>query len=229
MARARKPAKEKGGVKLYHASLGFVEPAHQAPTPQTFLARLQSYIDDERPREVWVETTAGDLSVIGHEAAARDHAVAGRGDLEHDRGGQDYEHAKTWHGVAAEIVVAKWTGRQWTGANRAANDVSGLEVRMRRCNPGCCRDETLEMLLQPYDFRHWPDTPFVLVIGRELEYRIVGWITPNQAKAKIGHGATDGVDPGNRGKPAVAVSQRILKPVDEFKIDAVRPYYERVE
>lgn len=131
-----------------------------------------------------------------------------------DRGGVGNSVEKHVAGVCGEVAVAKWTGRYWTAGKRAAGDVGGLEVRTRRGDP---RDESQEMIVQPYDERKRPDAPFVLVVGRGREWRIVGWTTPRRARSMVEYGGAKVADPGDRGAPAIFVPQGALLPIDEFR------------
>jgi hypothetical protein len=160
------------------------------------------------------------------EAAGRQHCDVLLKPGAQDRGGNEDRDAidRKMAGACAEVAVSRWTGRRWIGpAGRGAPDVFGLEVRVRRGNP---RDESLELLMYDYDDENHKDTPFVLVVGEKLVWRIVGWITPREARALLYSDMPDeqkGVrmhDFGRRGKPVMCIAQSRLKPIDEFKVAA---------
>lgn len=137
-----------------------------------------------------------------------------------DRGNVAVELEKYLAGRLAELAVAKWTGRYWTGPDgRGASDVSGLEVRGRRGDPG---DESLPLLLQPYDERNHPHTPFMLAVGSGARWRIAGFTTPTRARSLVALGQVTVGDPGNRGAPVLIVPQWALEPPDPFKADPIR-------
>lgn len=121
-------------------------------------------------------------------------------------------------GVCGEVAVAKWAGRYWTAGKRAAGDVGGLEVRTRRSD---ARDERPLLLIQPYDEKHKPDAPFVLVVGQGATYRVVGHSTPRRARELQRLGGVQEIDPGNRGRPCLGVPQPALLPMDEFRVPEV--------
>lgn len=169
-----------------------------------------------------VELEHHELAAAASEAGRRWTSSTLRGAM--DRGGVRRELAKDLAGALGELVVAKWTGRYWTGGRKGAGDVGGLEVRTRR---GDARDETVEMIVQPYDEQKRPDVPFVLVVGDGREFRVVGWTTPRRARELLALGGATLRDPGNRGTPAIFVPQPALLPVDEFRVEPVMPLEER--
>jgi hypothetical protein len=136
-----------------------------------------------------------------------------------DRAGNDERTIdKDLVGTAAEYAFARWVGRYWTGGKPGAGDVGSIEVRGRRGRPDHL-DTTPCLILQPYDEQHRPNTPFVLVVGGGITWRIVGYMTPAKARELVTaqtHGARVG-DPGNRGRPALLIDQVLLTPPDQMK------------
>lgn len=164
---------------------------------------------------VWEDTIVRlepwELLMAAEEAGRR--WAAAEAHAKRDRGGQANSADMHVAGVCGEVAAAKWTGRYWTAGERGSGDVGGLEVRTRRAD---ARDERPCLLIQPYDEQHRPATPFVLVVGQGVEYRLVGWTTPQEARRLAQLGGAQVADPGNRGRPCIAVPQIALNPVDEF-------------
>lgn len=138
-----------------------------------------------------------------------------------DRGGQARSLDQDVAGVCGELAFAKWSGRYWTGGARGAGDVGGVEVRCRRAAP---QDEEPALIVQPYDERNRPESPFVLVVGGGTTYRIVGWTTPRLARAMVGEGTAAIADPGNVGRLAIFVPQPALMAPDYLKVGPVEAF-----
>jgi len=78
-------------------------------------------------------------------------------------------------GCLAELAVAKHLGRYWDGMGGTTNDVRGCEVRSTTHRNG-------RLIIYPEDK---PTTPYVLAtLNAEWsrEVRLVGWITPFEAR-----------------------------------------------
>lgn len=168
---------------------------------------------------IWEDTVVvleqWELELAAHEATKRWAVSEARAAV--DRGGVERDLGKDVAGVCGEIAVAKWTRRYWTAGTRGAGDVGNIEVRTRRCD---ARDERPHLLIQPYDEQNKPDAPFVLVVGQRLEYRIVGYTTPRRARELADLGGASIADPGDRGRPCIAVPQIALLPLDEYRVAA---------
>jgi hypothetical protein len=77
--------------------------------------------------------------------------------------------------AGAELAVAKFLGRYWSGSVdtfKASGDVGPYEVRWRSST-------TYDLLIRPGDA---DDRPFFLVLGQFPTYRVVGWIMGRDGK-----------------------------------------------
>jgi hypothetical protein len=121
-----------------------------------------------------------------------------------DRWGLDGEgYTRDIHGALAELAVAKYLGRYWTGINGRIkdDDVRGLQVRWTRwhCN---------RLLLHPDDA---DDTPYILVTGDPPDLVIRGWILGREGKLPAYWD-----DPTGTARPAFFVPQAALRDLSEL-------------
>lgn len=127
----------------------------------------------------------------------------------------------TWgsdiEGAAGELVVARVLDRHWTGAldMGAGGDVGPVQVRTRAAKAGAgdAWHAAQHLPVHPEDS---DDAPFVMVLGRDREYEVVGWIYGRDAKQEQWWRA---VAPGRT--PSYWVPRSALHPVESLITAAV--------
>lgn len=101
-------------------------------------------------------------------------------------------------GANAELAFAKFTGLHWEGKGEiGGKDVGPYQVRVTPHADG-------HLLLQPKDK---DDDVFWLLVGRDGDYDIKGWITGIDGKA-----VAPRTDKANNGRPCYWVPQSALEP-----------------
>jgi len=121
-----------------------------------------------------------------------------------DRWGLDDDgYSRDVGGALAELAVAKYLGRYWTGLNGRIKDDDVLGLQVRWTAPHCNR-----LVLHPDDA---DAAPFVLVTGVAPELTLRGWILGREGKQP-----EYWADPTGTDRPAFFVPQAALRDLSDL-------------